>query len=69
MSVIRPKQWGRRALVGLALSILVTVMAPVRVSAHGGDNGPLATNYRSEITDPGADGLTWSARGGDGLVE
>ena len=57
------------AYFGLALLMLVTLAAPMRATAHGGDNGPLATNYRSEISDPGADGLTWSARGGDGLVE
>jgi hypothetical protein len=69
VNLIQPNRRGRRALVGLALLILVTLGAPVRVAAHGGDNGPLATNYRSDITDPGAAGLTWSARGGDGLVE
>lgn len=52
MNVIQPTHWGC-SLVGLALLILVTLAAPARVSAHVGDNGPLATNYHSEITDPG----------------
>jgi hypothetical protein len=58
-----------RVLVGMAMVIVLMLAAPTRTSAHGGTDGPAATNYRSEITDPGADGLTWTSRGADGLVE
>ena len=56
-------------LIGIAVLLVVVLFAPTRTSAHGGDSGTAANNYRSEITDPGADGLTWNTRGGDGLVE
>jgi hypothetical protein len=58
-----------RVLIGIAMVILLVLIAPTQTSAHGGGVDPAATNYRSEITDPGADGLTWTSRGGDGLVE
>lgn len=56
-------------LIGLLVLIVVVLLAPTSISAHGGDSSAAATNYRSEITDPGADGLTWATGGGDGLVE
>ena len=69
MSATTPTLSQGRVLMGIAVLLVVVLFAPTRTSAHGGDSGTAATNYRSEITDPGADGLTWNTRGGDGLVE
>jgi len=43
--------------------------APASALAHGADVDGVAGNYRSEIVDPGVDGLIWSFRGGDNLIE
>lgn len=52
--------------LGAALCVLA-VGSPA--AAHGGSDATGPPNYRSEITEPGADGLSWRVLDGDGSVE
>jgi hypothetical protein len=69
MNEAPPRSRLLRIILGAAGSIGVAVLGAGPAAAHGGtsDTGP--ANYRSEITDPGAPGLSWRVLGGDNLVE
>lgn len=57
-----------RAMTALAAAVVVVLLAtPTPASAHGG--GGDATNYRTEVRDPGDPGLSWRVYGGDSLIE
>jgi hypothetical protein len=62
------RPWGRIA-IGVAAAVVVVLAGASPAAAHGGGDETGPANYRSEITDPGADGLSWQVLDGDGSVE
>ncbi len=62
------RPWGWIA-IGIASAVVVVLAGASSAAAHGGSDETGPANYRSEITDPGAEGLTWRVVDGDGSVE
>jgi hypothetical protein len=55
------------AAAAVTVCCLLTCAAPA--AAHGGGADTAPTNYASEITDAGSDGLEWNVRGGDASID
>lgn len=58
----------RRLAAGLGVALIVLAAASP-AAAHGGGDEPGPANFRSEIIEPGVDGLSWRVLDGDGAIE
>ena len=60
----------RRAVLAAAAAAIASLLGTAApAAAHGGGRNTGPTNYSSQITDPGLEGLDWSILGGDAYVE
>jgi hypothetical protein len=68
MNERRPRRIVRMLTFGLLAGLCVLAVGS-SAAAHGGSDETGPANYRSEITSPGVDGLSWQVLDGDGSIE